>query len=265
MILPDGHHTCSCCGYVGEFLPGPRQRPEASCPRCASLERHRFLLLVAPLLRRFWIPETRPHENTAMIEVAPSPATLPFRNLFGVATTVDADPAADGRVVNLVASLTDVPMRSAAVDVVLVLHVLEHVPDDRKAMAEIARVLRPTGIAVLQVPLSGRATTDEEVLASPEERTMRYGQNDHVRLYGDDFFTRLSDAGLTCISVSPRQSMLPEVIVKYGLLSDEALVFAARSDYALAVERLAVFASMLRKGRLSPVRRGVADSTDGHS
>ena len=69
-------------------------------------------------------------------------------------------------------------------------------------MAEIARVLRPTGIAVIQVPLSGRLTTDEAVLTTAGERTARYGQADHVRFYGADFFARLSEAGLTSISIS---------------------------------------------------------------
>jgi predicted RNA-binding Zn-ribbon protein involved in translation (DUF1610 family) len=248
--LPSKHYACSCCGYAGEFLPGPRQRPSAACPKCGSLERHRFLQLIGPMIRSFWIPETRSHQTTSMIEIAPSHATRPFRELFGVATTFDADPAADGRVVDVVASLTHLPMAADAVDVALVLHVLEHVPDDRRAMAEIVRALRPTGVAVLQVPLSGRPATDEEILPSAEERSARYGQSDHVRLYGDDFIARLESAGLTSIAVSPLESMPSEAIRKYGLLPDESLVFAVRTDCAVACDRLSFFASELCKGRL---------------
>ncbi|MDM0067680.1 glycosyltransferase [Variovorax sp. J31P207] len=262
MVLPEGNRACSCCGYVGEFSPGPGQRPKAQCPRCGSLERHRFLQLLAPLLRTLWIPETRPHARTRMIEVAPSHATLSFRRMFGVVTTVGADPAADGRMVDIVAALTELPFPSESADVALVLRVLEHIPDDRKAMAEILRVLRPAGIAVLQVPLSGREATDEEVLDSPEERSTRYGQADHVCLYGDDFLTRLEEAGLTCAAVSPRESMLPEAIAKFGLLPDEALVFAVRSSSAWAKERLAAFESMLRRGSWGVDGRAGADSTD---
>jgi len=249
--LPDGQYACSCCGYAGEFSPGPRQRPNAACPNCGSLERHRFLRLVGPMIQSFWIPETRPHHRTAMIEISPSHATRPFREMFGVATTFDADPAADSRIVDVVASLTDLPMAADTVDVALVLHVLEHVPDDRRAMAEIARTLRPTtGVAVLQVPLSGRHATDEEILQTAEERTARYGQADHVRLYGDDFLARLKSAGLVSMAVSPRESMPAEAVKKYGLLPDEALVFAVRADSPVACDRLSVFASQLRKGRL---------------
>jgi SAM-dependent methyltransferase/predicted nucleic acid-binding Zn-ribbon protein len=247
-VFSHDSHACSCCGFVGEFGPGPRQRPYASCPQCGSLERHRFLQLIGPLLRDFWLPQTRPPARATMIEVAPSGATAPFRNLFGISTTIDADPEADGRTVDLVASLSDLPMASEYADVVLALHVLEHIADDRRAMSEIARVLAPTGLAILQVPMSGRDTTEEEVLETPEERSVRYGQADHVRLYEKDFYQRLSDSGLTSIAVSPRESMVPATVAKYGLLPDEPLVFAVRSDVLRAKGRLDVFASSLRKG-----------------
>lgn len=184
-----------------------------------------------------------------VIEVAPSAATAPFRNLFGQSMTVHADPEADGRAVDLVASLTDLPVPSENADVLLALHVLEHISDDRKAISEIRRVLGPAGLAVLQVPMSGRDATDEEVLDTPQERSDRYGQADHVRLYGNDFYTRLSASGLTSMAVSPRESMLPESIAKYGLLPDESLVFAVHSDVPHAKVRLGIFASSLRKGR----------------
>ena len=154
--------------------------------------------------------------------VAPSTATAPFRNLFGSSTTVDFDPEADGRTVDLVASLTDLPTPSEFADVLLALHASEHIPDDRKAMSEIARVLAPTGLAILQVPMSRQDATDEEVVNNPEERLVRYGQADHVRLYGKDFYTRLSECGSSW-SPSARESMLAESIAKYGLLPDEPL------------------------------------------
>nr|WP_272211583.1 class I SAM-dependent methyltransferase [Marinicella sp. W31]MDC2877478.1 class I SAM-dependent methyltransferase [Marinicella sp. W31] len=122
-----------------------------------------------------------------MVEVAPSHATLAFRNLFGVSKTVDAYPEADEREVDIVASLTALPFPVDYADVLLALHVLEHIPEDRKAMAEIARVLAPTGIAILQVPLSGSDMTDEETLETTGEREARSGQADHVRLYGNNF------------------------------------------------------------------------------
>lgn len=260
--VPPNTRVCSCCGFAGAFQPGPRQRPNASCPQCGSLERHRFLQLVGPLLRAFWLPETRPAARATMIEIAPSHATAPFRNLFGLTTTVDASPEADGRDVDVVASLTALPMPSDYADVLLALHVLEHIPEDRKAMSEIARVLAPTGAAVLQVPLSGLEATDEEELAIPRERVARYGQADHVRLYGKDLFARLAEAGLASVAVSPRESLLPETIAKFGLLPDEGLIFAVRSDAQRAGARLVAFASSLRKGS-DIVRPPTAERPEG--
>ena len=243
----EGERTCSC-GFQGAFLPGPNGRPGAHCPQCGSLERHRFLGLVAPLLRTFWLPSSQPRSETSMVEVAPSNASAPVRSMFGTSLTIDADPQADGRIVDLVASLTDLPLPSASTDFALALHVLEHIPDDRSAMREIARVLRPSGIAILQVPLSGADATDEEVLNSPQERQARYGQADHVRLYGRDFFERLEAAGLSTVSITPRESMPQEVVAKYALLADDALVFAVRSDSSWANKRLQALDTMLRKG-----------------
>ena len=96
--------------------------------------------------------------------------------------------------------------------------------------------------------MSRQDATDEEVVNNPEERLVRYGQADHVRLYGKDFYTRLSECGLTSVAVSPRESMLAESIAKYGLLPDEPLVFAVRSDASRAKTRLGAFASSLRRG-----------------
>lgn len=249
--LPVEVRACCCCGYVGEFERGPGGRPRAGCLRCGSLERHRFLHLMAPFLRRFWIPETRGQAETTLMEIAPSLATSEFRQMFGTALTIDANPTVGGRAVKIVGSLTNLPLADGAVDIALGLHVLEHIPADRVAMSEIARVLAPNGLAVLQVPLSGCPMTDEEVIECPEVRKVRYDQLDYVRVYGDDFFLRLESAGLKSISVSPRQSMLPESIEKHGLLPDEALVFSVRSNSPSALGRLSAFGSMLGRSCIS--------------
>ena len=108
---------------------------------------------------------------------------------------MDFDPGADSRIVNVQASLTQLPLPDASVGLMICFHVLEHIPDDAAAMAEIGRVLAPGGIAVVQVPRREGVPTDEDPDAPPEERLRRFGQRDHVRFYGDDFEDRLRAAG----------------------------------------------------------------------
>lgn len=95
--------------------------------------------------------------------------------------------------------LTALALDDASFDVILCSHVLEHIPDDRRAMRELHRVLRPGGWAILQVPLDPeRAMTYEDAsITDPERRLEHFGQEDHVRVYGRDYPDRLREAGFT--------------------------------------------------------------------
>lgn len=211
---------CPVCGAAFEKLrPGPGGvRPEASCPSCGSLERHRLVALVlegaAPLLA-----------GADVLEVAPSSVTTPLIAALGPARHIrmDFDPAADGRSVTVQASLTDLPFADDSFDFALVLHVFEHIPDDRRAMRELARVLRPGGAALVQVPWSPKLTTDEDPDAGPAERIRRFGRADHVRTYGaDELSARLADAGLRTVRFLSRDIADPPVMAALGLLPTEA-------------------------------------------
>ena len=99
--------------------------------------------------------------------------------------------------------LTRAPFVSGSFDLILCSHVLEHIPDDRAAMNEITRLLSPKGRAILLVPLDDRlAETDEDPsVTDPKERARRFGQHNHVRMYGRDFVDRLSESGLDVDSI----------------------------------------------------------------
>ena len=113
------------------------------------------------------------------------------------------------RKVNVGASLEQLPFRDGCFDFLVCYHVLEHVLDDAASMRELARVLSPRGLAVVQVPMAHGRPTDEDPAASPEERTRRFGQEDHLRMYGDDFAERLLDAGLEGIRTRPQVFVSP--------------------------------------------------------
>ena len=97
------------------------------------------------------------------------------------------------------ADITNLPFPDDSFDVILCSHVLEHVVDDRKAMRELYRVLRPGGWALVLVPIdfSRSETFEDRTIVAPADRERLFGQADHVRAYGRDFTTRLENAGFT--------------------------------------------------------------------
>lgn len=124
--------------------------------------------------------------------------------------------------------LTNAGIASSAIDLLVCFHVLEHIPDDRAAMAEIARVLRPGGRALLQVPVREGAPTDEDLDATPEEMLRRFGKDDHVRWYGMDVVERLQGAGLDVEIDRPMTWARAEVMERYALEGDDEIIFVAR-------------------------------------
>jgi SAM-dependent methyltransferase len=93
--------------------------------------------------------------------------------------------------------LTRLAFHDGAFDAAICNNVLEHIPDDRRAIAELWRVIKPGGWAIVQVPVSlTLAATDEDLsVCSRQERIDRFGQDDHVRLYAWDFFDRMDASG----------------------------------------------------------------------
>jgi SAM-dependent methyltransferase len=214
---------CPACDQVvkRDFRNGPGGRPDAACPRCRSLERHRFLAVLLGLLR----PTLG--DIDVLLEVAPSPQTTPMLAEMGARRHLRIDLGADNRLVDILGDLTRMPHRDGTIDLMVCYHVLEHIPDDRAAMAEIARVLSPEGVALLQVPWRPGTVTDEDPDAPIEERVARFGQADHVRYYGDDFEDRLLDAGLTLRRVTPCE-LLGEALCTWMKLSPHEPVWIAR-------------------------------------
>jgi SAM-dependent methyltransferase len=121
--------------------------------------------------------------------------------------------------------ITAMPFADGVFDLILCSHVLEHVPEDRKAMSELFRVLAPGGMAVLMVPVvMEHATTDEDpTVTDPQERIRRFGQFDHVRLYGRDYTDRLRGAGFEVVEDAMTERMGPQDVFRYGLLRNEVV------------------------------------------
>lgn len=169
--------TCPICRYRGKFFDKKRShgtRRNAMCPRCGALERHRLQICVLNDLFASWDPTGR-----AALHFAPEPELSRYlAKRFARYTTTDI--AAGG--VDVPADIRDLPFPDASYDFVFASHVLEHVDDDRKALSELARILRPDGIAVLSVPVLGD-TTVEYPYPVPTETF-------HVRAPGIDYSER---------------------------------------------------------------------------
>jgi SAM-dependent methyltransferase len=196
------------------FLPfgiGSKLRAGAMCPGCLSLERDRaawLLLTSAP----DWLG--RP---LRMLHIAPercleSRLREPLGSAYVTGDLLRLD--VDRRL-----SVEALPFDDQSFDAIICNHVLEHVADDRRALAELHRVLAPRGWALLQVPINRNmaVTIEDPSVTSPRERHRRFGQQDHVRWYGRDYVDRLRDAGFAPDLIEIRARYNAHEIKRYGL------------------------------------------------
>jgi SAM-dependent methyltransferase len=216
LALPVFRHgigrVCPVCGHSCHLFKaaGPTRRPDAECPKCGSRERHRFLWRY--LERGLGIGLA----DSLLLHVAPEPfLAIRLREVFLACRYVSGDLVSPAAMVRF--DLARLPLADAAVDLLICSHVLEHIPDDSAAMREIARVVSPDGMALIAVPLTNGPTQEDLSIADPAERARRYGQEDHVRLYGDDLVGRLERAGLVVSKVWPGDVLTGGEMRIYGV------------------------------------------------
>jgi SAM-dependent methyltransferase len=180
-----------CGGHFRKFLPygHNKVRDNVLCPKCFSLERHRLLWLFLKNKTGIFT------ESWRVLHIAPEQCFYKhFRKLENLQyTTADLEsPIADVQI-----DVQSLPFDENTFDVVICNHVMEHVPDDRKAIGEIFRVLKRGGFAILQVPAnySMEETIEDPTITDPVEREKRFRQKDHYRFYGRDYLKKLEDAG----------------------------------------------------------------------
>jgi len=204
-------HCVCCSAHLSSFQPfGSPQRAEARCPVCRSLERHRLIYLYVCAKTDLF-----DGHHKKMLHVAPEPQlSRLFRRAPGV-EYVSADLQAPNAMVKM--DIRDIPYPDNTFDVIYCSHVLEHVPEDRRAMREFYRVLKPGGWAILQVPITGAATLEDPTATSPEQRETVFGQRDHVRTYGADYGDRLRDAGFCVAADGFARELGDRKIRRYGL------------------------------------------------
>lgn len=201
------------------FLPYgyATQRPNVLSPSTLSLERHRLLWLYLTTETDFFSRKMK------VLHVAPEQAFYKrFKkqpNLEYITTDLHS-PLADVK-----ADLCNLPFADNSFDFILCNHVLEHIPDDKKAMSELFRVMKSGGMGVFQVPLDANRTLtfEDNSITDPAERTRIFGQYDHVRIYGMDYFDKLQSVGFQVDSIQYAKRFSSEEIEKYRIVADEII------------------------------------------
>jgi SAM-dependent methyltransferase len=203
------------------FLPYGygKQRNNALSPSTLSLERHRLLWLYLKNETDFFTSKVK----KKVLHFAPEQAFYKlFRNQKNIDyTTTDLfSPLADVK-----ADICNLPFEDNSYDIIFCNHVLEHIPDDTKAMQELFRVLKPGGMAILQIPqdLKREVTFADDSITDQKERAAIFGQYDHVRIYGRDYFNKLRSIGFTVIEEDYTNKIAPELVEKYCLAKGEII------------------------------------------
>jgi predicted SAM-dependent methyltransferase len=124
--------------------------------------------------------------------------------------------------------ITSIPFPESTYDVIYCSHVLEHVPDDRKALREFYRVLKPTGWLLLLVPVNVEKTFEDASVTDPQKRLELFGQDDHVRKYGPDVMDRIQEAGFKVKRVLPGDFLAAEQIIQYGITANAPLFYCTK-------------------------------------
>ena len=193
------------------------QRQNALSPSTLSLERHRLLWLYLKNETRFFTDKIK------ILHFAPEQAFYKrFKRLQNLDyTTTDLNsPLADVK-----ADICDLPFNDNTFDFILCNHVLEHIPDDTKALQELFRVLKPEGMGIFQIPqdLSREITFEDDTITDKKERAKIFGQYDHVRVYGRDYFDKLRSTGFKVREVNYTAVLSQDEITEYGLAKGEII------------------------------------------
>lgn len=208
---------CPVCGRrYRRFMPYGYVHPRgnALCPACLALERHRLMWLF--LVRETDFFEARPR----LLHIAPERCFIKrFETLLGE-NHITAD--LESPLAKVKMDIQAIPFGEYEFDVIFCNHILEHVADDRLAMSEMFRVMRPGGWGIMLSPVTrGKATTYEDAtITTLEGRAAAFGQRDHVREYGEDYAGRLAGAGFDVEAINYIDHIDPEEIALYGLRAE---------------------------------------------
>ncbi len=218
-------YVCPCCGWrLRAFTHGGtslRVRALGYCPRCNSKARH----------RRWWLfLQERTNLFTEQVRLFQAAPNYCLSRRFRSLPNIDyvAGDHNQHRNIAIKMLLPDTPLASGSFDAALCIHVLEHIQEDRKAIGELFRLLRPGGWAGISAPIRlDQVTYEDPTITSPQERERLFGETVHVRYYGYDLADRLQEAGFQ-VKMHPGKDVDAPTREKYGLRDDENIFHCSK-------------------------------------
>lgn len=206
-----------CANSYSKFLPyGRIARPNALCPNCLALERHRLMWLFLREETNFFTA------NLKVLHIAPEHCFIERFEALPNLEYITAD--IESPLAKVKMDVHSIPFPDDSFDVVFCNHVLEHVTDDIKACSEFNRVLKQTGWGILQSPVYNLETTlEDNAITDAAERERIFGQRDHVRKYGKDYAARLRNSGIKIEENHFVKTLEPAMVSKFALPIEETI------------------------------------------
>ena len=242
MLLPSmrGRRQCNMCGKSaalfyrhGEKSPvfsqvrivGGGVRKDSVCPNCHCIDRYRWVYYV---LEHFTDVMTAPCKVLHIAAEAGVAQNIRSRNPQCDYLTGDLQ----SRHADIKVDVTDMSrFEDETFDYIIMNHVLEHVPDEAKAMSEIKRCLKKDGRAMLSFPMClDQKTFEDKSIVSEKERLIRYGQRDHCRLYGYDAGERLEGYGFKVTAYTAGKCLDAKDVERMGLIPEDTIYLCAKAD-----------------------------------
>jgi SAM-dependent methyltransferase len=192
-------------------------RKNALSPSTFSLERHRLLWLYLKNETGVFSKKIK------LLHFAPEQAFYKsFKKLSNIQyDTIDIN----SPLAMIKADICDLPIKDNTYDFILCNHVLEHILDDNKAISELYRVLKKDGVGIFQVPIDMKKefTFQDDSITDKKERNKIFGQYDHVRVYGKDYFTKLKNAGFKVEEVDYTKNLSKDEIYRFSIVKGEII------------------------------------------
>mgnify|MGYP002515600297 CR=1 FL=1 len=226
-----GKYCMICDTYVNHFgstgikgkifeehhIIGGGYRENAVCPYCHGIDRERWEMYVLSHYTDIFEASSR------ILHFAPE-ENIQNKIKSNEKNDYYACDLMEGKAMHMI-DVTDIPFMDNTFDYIIINHVLEHVPDEGKAMSEMIRVLKPNGKIIMSFPIcTDQKTMEDKRIKTPEERLCYYGQEDHVRLYGSDYKERLEQYGVEFNVYSPENECSDMEIEKYGFIRDDIIL-----------------------------------------